>query len=37
MRSAPVLDANEFEGLWKSAPQDVEAALFADSSADGVE
>jgi hypothetical protein len=34
MRSAPVLDAKEFESLWKSAPQDVEAALLADSTAE---
>ena len=32
MRSAPILDASEFEGLRRSAPQDVEAALLADSN-----
>lgn len=30
MRSAPILDANEFEELKKSTPQEVEAALLAE-------
>jgi hypothetical protein len=37
MRSAPILDPKEFEGLLKSTPQDVEAALLADSTAEASE
>lgn len=33
MRSAPVMDANEFEALWSSTPTNVEAALLSDAPA----
>jgi hypothetical protein len=37
MRSAPILDVNEFEGLWNSTPKDVEAALLTDSTVEDAE
>lgn len=36
MRSAPVLDANEFQALWGSAPMNVEAALLADPTVNSI-
>lgn len=35
MRSAPILEAKEFETLWDTTPPNIEAALLSDSTADG--